>query len=78
MIMNELEIEAMLSIRLYQRFFVFVILHDYDTGITKSVFVLMLDNEGYFLTINVVERSYPHRIVDNRSCNASDTVSLKP
>ena len=74
MIMNELEIEAMLSIRLYQRFFVFVILHDYDTGITKSVFVL----EGYFLTINVVERSYPHRIADNRSCNASDTVSLKP
>ena len=76
--MNAFEIEAMLSIRLYQRFFIFVISHEYDTVITKYFFVLVLDNEGYFLTINVVERSYPHRIVDDRSCNESDIVSLKP
>ena len=28
----------------------------------KSLFVLMLDSKGYFLTINVVGRSCPHRI----------------
>ena len=61
--MNDLEIEAMLSIRLYQRFFIFVISPDYDTVITKSVFVLMLDSEGYFLPINAVGRSCPHKIV---------------
>ena len=33
--MNDFEIEAMLSIRLYQRFSIFVILPDYDTVITK-------------------------------------------
>ena len=45
----------MLSIRLYQRFFISVISPDYDTVIiTKSFFVLMLDSEGYYLTINVV------------------------
>ena len=48
--MNDFEIEAMLSIRLYQRFSIFVISPDYDTVITKSFFVLMLDSEGYFLT----------------------------
>ena len=31
---------AMLSIRLYQRFFIFVISPDYDTVITKSFFCL--------------------------------------
>ena len=49
--MNDFEIEAMLSIRLYQRCFIFVISPDYDTVITKSFFVLMLDSEGYFLGI---------------------------
>ena len=48
--MSVFDIKAMLSIR-YQRFFVFVILSDYDTVITKSFFVLILDSEGYFLTI---------------------------
>ena len=67
--MNDLEIEAMLSIRLYQRFFIFVILPDYDIVITKLFFVLMLDSESYFLTINVVGRSYPQRIVNDMSCN---------
>ena len=60
---------AMLSIRLYQGFFIFVISPDYDTVITKSFFVLMLDSEGYYLTINVVGRSYPQRIVNDMSCN---------
>ena len=60
---------AMLSIRLNQRFLISVILPDYDTVITKSFFVLMLDSEGYFLTINVVGRSYPQRIVNDMSCN---------
>ena len=45
---------AMLSIRLYQRFLISVISPDYDTVITKSFFVLILDSEGYYLTINVV------------------------
>ena len=45
---------AMLSIRLYQQFLMSVILPDYDTVITKSFFVLMLDSEGYYLTFNVV------------------------
>ena len=46
---------AMLPIiRLYQRFFISVILPDNDTVITKSFFVLMLDSDGYFLTIDVV------------------------
>ena len=29
----------------------------------------MLDSEGYCLTINVVGRSYPQRIVNDMSCN---------
>ena len=33
------EIEAMLSIRLYQRFLIFVISPDYDTVMTKSFFL---------------------------------------
>ena len=37
--MNDFEIEAMLSIRLYQRFFFFVISPDYDTVIMKSIFL---------------------------------------
>ena len=37
------EIEAMLSVRLYQRFFIFVISSDYDTVITKSFFVIIFD-----------------------------------
>ena len=28
--------------------------------ITKLLFILMLDSEGYFLAINVVGRSCPH------------------
>ena len=36
--MNDFEIEAMLSIRLYQRFFIFVISPDYNTAIAKSFF----------------------------------------
>ena len=60
---------AMLSIRLYQRFLSFVISPDYDTVITKSFFGLMLDSEGYYLTINVVGRSYQQRIVNDMSCN---------
>ena len=63
--MHDFEIEAMLSIRLYQRFFIFVISPDYDIVITKSCFFLMLDSEGYFLTINVVGRSYPQKIVND-------------
>ena len=44
----------MLSIRLYQRFLIFVFSPDYETVITKSFFVLILDSEGCYLTINVV------------------------
>ena len=51
--MNDFEVEAMLSIRLYQRFLIFVFSPDYETVITKSFFALMLDSEGYYLTINV-------------------------
>ena len=47
---------AMLSIGLYQRFFISVISPDYDAVITKSFFVLKLDSEGYYMTINVVGR----------------------
>ena len=72
--MNDFEIEAMLSIRLYQRFFIFVILLDYDTVTKKSFYVLMLDSEGYFLTFNVVGISYPQRIVNDMSCN--DVVNI--
>ena len=43
----------------------FVILSDYDNVITKSFFVLILDIEGYFLTMNVVGRSCLHRIVND-------------
>ena len=67
--MDDFGIEAMLSIRRYQRFFIFVILPDCDTVITKSFFVVMLDSEGYYLTINVVGRSCPRRIVNDMSCN---------
>ena len=35
------EIEAMLFIRLYQRFFIFVISADYDIVTTKYFFVLI-------------------------------------
>ena len=52
--MRYFEIEAMLSIRLYQRFLIFVFSPDYETVITKSFFVLILDSEGCYLTINVV------------------------
>ena len=66
---------AMLSIRLYQRFLSFVISPDYDTVKTKSFFVLMLDSEGYYLTINVVVgRSHPQRIVNDMSCNDLDDI----
>ena len=41
MIMNVFEIEAILSICLYQRFFNFVISFECDTLITKSFFVLI-------------------------------------
>ena len=44
--MNDFEIEAMLSIRLYQQFFIFVISPDYDTVITESLFVLMLFSDN--------------------------------
>ena len=67
--MNDFHVEAMPSIRLYQRFFIFVISPDYNTVITKSFVVLMRDSEGYFLTINVVGKSCPHRIVYYMSCN---------
>ena len=67
--MNDFEIEAMLSYHLYQRFFILVISPDYDTVITKSFFVLMLDCENYFPTTNVVGRSYPQIIVNGMSCN---------
>ena len=67
--MSDFEIEAMLSIRLYQRCFIFVISPDYDTVVTKSFFVLVRDSEGYFLTINVVGRSYLQRIVNDMYCN---------
>ena len=70
--MNVVEIEAMLSIRLYQRFLIFVLSPDDDTMITKSFFVLMLDSEDYYLTINAVGRSCPHRIVNDMSCKRSD------
>ena len=74
--MNDFEIQAMLSIRLYQRLFIFLISSDYDSVITKHFFVLMLDSEGYLLTINVFGRSYPHRIVNDMSCN--DFVNVWP
>ena len=51
--MNVFEIGAMLSVRPYQRFLVFVISPNYDTVITTSFFVLMLGSNGYFLTFNV-------------------------
>ena len=66
---KDFEIEVMLSIRLYQRCFIFVISPDYDTVIMKSFFVLMLDSDGCFLTINAVGRSYPHRIVNDMFWN---------
>ena len=62
----------MLSIRLYQRFLIFVNSPDYDTMITKSFFVLMLDSESYFLAINVVGRSCLHRILNYICYIASD------
>ena len=58
----------MLSIRLYQRFLIFAISPDYRD---KSLFVLMLDSEGYLLAINVVGRSCPHRIEQNMSCRVA-------
>ena len=74
--MNVFEIEAMLSIRLLPAILIFVFSPDYDTVITKSLFVLMLDSEAYFLTISsVVGRSCPQRIVNDMSCNASDMSS---
>ena len=84
--MDDFEIEAMLFIHLSQRFLIFVISHDYDTVITKYFFVLMLDSDGYFLIMNVVGRSYPHRNVNDMSCNdlvniwhiMRNHVSLKP
>ena len=61
--LNVFEIEAMLSIYLYQRFLMSVISPDCRNNvITKSFFVLRLDSEVYFLTINVIGRSCPHRI----------------
>ena len=45
---------ALLSVRLYQRFLIFVFSPDYETVIKKSFFALMLDSEGCYLTINVV------------------------
>ena len=41
--MSVLEIEAMLSIRLYQQLFFFIVLFDYDTMITKYFLVIILD-----------------------------------
>ena len=54
--MYDFEVEAMLSIRLYQRFLIFVFSPDYETVIMKSFFAFMLDSEGYFLTINQCSR----------------------
>ena len=63
------EIEAMLSIRFHQRFqsLQFRLI----TVITKSLFILMLDSEGYFLAINVVGRSCPHRIEKDTFCRTT-------
>ena len=38
----------MLSIRLNQQFLIFVISPDYDTVITQSLLILMIDSKGYF------------------------------
>ena len=59
--LKNVKIEAMLSIRLYRRFSIFfVISPDYRDNELLSI--LMLHSEGYFLAINVVGRSCPHRI----------------
>ena len=55
----------MLSIRLHQRFE--CLKFRLNTVITKSLFILMLDSESYFLAINVVGRSCPYRIEKNVS-----------
>ena len=81
-----LRLKPCLPFVLTSDFFIFVISPDYDTVIAKSFFVLMLDSEGYYLTINTVERSYPHKIVNDMSCNdliniwrmMRNYVSLKP
>ena len=46
------------------------------TVITKSLFVLMLDSEGYFLAINIVGRSYPHIIEKDMSCRTTCQVHV--
>ena len=62
----------MLSIRRYQRFFIFVISFDYNAVITKLSFFLILDVDGYFLAMQSEESSCPHRKVNDMSCNAPD------
>ena len=59
----------MLSIRLHHRFE--CLKFRLNAVITKSLFILMLDSEGYFLAINVVGRSCPHRIEKNVSCRTT-------
>ena len=63
------EIEAMLSVRLHQRFQCLKFCP--ITVITKSLSILMRDSEGYFLAINVVGRSCPHRIEKDMSCRTT-------
>ena len=55
----------MLSIRLHQRFE--CLKFRLNAVITKSLFILMLDSESYFLAINAVGRSCPYRIEKNVS-----------
>ena len=59
----------MLSIRLHQRFQSLKL--RLNTVVTKLLFILMLDSEGYFLAINVVGRSCPHRIENDMSCGTT-------
>ena len=56
----------MLSIRLHQRFQCLKFRLN-----AESLFILMLDSESYFLAINVVGRSCPHRIEKNVSCRTT-------
>ena len=55
----------MLSIRLHQRFQ--SLKFRLNTVITKSLFILMLDSEGYFVAINVVGRSCSHILQNDMS-----------
>ena len=46
------------------------------TVITKSLFALMLDSEGYCMATNIVGRSCPHIIEKDVSCRTTCQVHV--